>query len=169
MYKSINEMASFIKNYAEKLPKPKFIVRSKSGLHSFSVERPRVNESAENSFNLPSLSEDDSLRAMCSGVESLRLPPLFSPSGNIVCIVGESTTVQGKPTASSNIRLFSTNKIQLIGVIPCYDAQHIEFSPQGNFILTWSRPQKGTILQFLLSLFYCRIIITRDRRCHSFR
>lgn len=40
--------------------------------------------------------------------------------------------------------MYDTTDGRLLFTIPCRDAQNVEFSPLGTYLVTWSRPTKGT-------------------------
>eukprot|EP00428_Durinskia_dybowskii_P074024 CAMPEP_0170414338 /NCGR_PEP_ID=MMETSP0117_2-20130122/32011_1 /TAXON_ID=400756 /ORGANISM="Durinskia baltica, Strain CSIRO CS-38" /LENGTH=650 /DNA_ID=CAMNT_0010672213 /DNA_START=72 /DNA_END=2024 /DNA_ORIENTATION=- len=70
-----------------------------------------------------------------TSVNNLRISPKYSPDGNLVCFVYE---------ANKPISLCSTaTGVELVSVDTC-DAEYIEFSPRGTYIMTWSRPSKGS-------------------------
>ena len=70
-----------------------------------------------------------------TGLTGLRLSPLYSPDGSVVCIVREA----GLPLC-----LHESVSGHKVGEISCLDAQSVDFSPRGTFLVTWSRAVKGT-------------------------
>lgn len=59
---------------------------------------------------------------------SLRLPPLFEPTGRFVCLAPES----------HNLLLVDPVFGNILVELSITDAQRIELSPKGNYIMTWS-------------------------------
>lgn len=67
-------------------------------------------------------------------VTDLRICPLYSPDGSIVVYTFEKKVMSIHNTATG-AQLFT---------LPVGDAEYVEFSPKGTFLLTWSRPTKGS-------------------------
>lgn len=67
-------------------------------------------------------------------VTDLRISPLYSPDGSIVVYVFEKKLISLYNTATG-AQLFT---------LPVGDAEYVEFSPKGTFLLTWSRATKGS-------------------------
>lgn len=67
-------------------------------------------------------------------VTDLRVSPLYSPDGTIVVYVYEKKLISLHNTATG-AQLFT---------LPVGDAEYVEFSPKGTFLLTWSRATKGS-------------------------
>ncbi len=109
------------------LPRAIISVRGRNGLSSYlgPVEGAYTTTIQKNN-NLRSLED----------AGPLRLPPVYSPRGDIICLVVDSATLP--------IALYNTVNGNLIGTIPCAEAQSISFSPQGRYVVTWSRLVKPT-------------------------
>ena len=69
-----------------------------------------------------------------SEVRNLRNCPLYSPNGSTVCYVFEN-----RP-----IGLFDTSTGAEIVTVAITDAEYVEYSPLGTFLVTWSRASKGS-------------------------
>lgn len=116
-------MASFLPS---DLPVTQVIVRTRDSI---------------NVYNGPVKSTDDSIAASLSpadlfaSVKDLRICPLFSPDGSSVCYVFENN----KP-----IVLCSTTTGDELLTIGVTDAEYAEYSPKGCYLVTWSRPSKGS-------------------------
>ena len=65
---------------------------------------------------------------------SLRINPLFSPNGDFVCLIPDAN--------DSAVLVKNTNTGEIFREIPCYNVQHIEFSPLGTYLVTW-HPRTG--------------------------
>jgi hypothetical protein len=90
-----------------------------------------------NYFNSPTLIVDNSLESLCNickgGNDNVRLPPIYSPDGSIICIIKGETLP---------ITLHDSSNGALVLTIPCNDVVTVEFSPLGNYLVTWSRQAK---------------------------
>ena len=69
-----------------------------------------------------------------SDVTDLRICPLYSPDGSVVVYTFEKKVMSVHNTATG-AQLFT---------LPIGDAEYVEFSPKGTFLVTWSRPTKGS-------------------------
>lgn len=67
-------------------------------------------------------------------VTDLRICPLYSPDGSIVVYTYEKKVMSIHNTATGS-QLYT---------LPIGDAEYVEFSPKGTFLVTWSRPTKGS-------------------------
>jgi translation initiation factor 2A len=75
------------------------------------------------------------IKDVVDSIKDVRSSPQYSPDGALLCIIKEL----GQPIA-----LHNTITGELVGEIPCFDASYVEFSPQGSYMVTWSKPVKGT-------------------------
>lgn len=108
------------------LPDIKILIKGKNEIKSFTFSvAPSDASGAEVNYRLD---QDPNLSVSIN----LRLSPVFSPDGNIVCLASEN----------SQLILKDSNTGCSIREINCLDAHSIEFSPKGNFIMTWS-PKSG--------------------------
>jgi translation initiation factor 2A len=91
-------------------------------------------------YNGPTKTSEDSDAAalktadLFKDVKNLRICPLFAPDGSLVCYVFENRTISICSTATG----------AEVTAIPITDAEYVEFSPKGTYLLTWSRPHKGS-------------------------
>jgi translation initiation factor 2A len=91
-------------------------------------------------YNGPVKVGDDGITAslnpteLFATVKDLRSCPVFSPNGSIVCYLFEN-----KP-----ISLCSTASSEEVLSLSVTDAEYVEFSPSGTYLVTWSRPTKGS-------------------------
>jgi translation initiation factor 2A len=91
-------------------------------------------------YNGPTKTSEDSDTAalksadLFKDVKNLRICPLFAPDGSLVCYVFENKTISICSTATG----------AEVAVVPIADAEYVEFSPKGTYLLTWSRPSKGS-------------------------
>lgn len=69
-----------------------------------------------------------------SDVTDLRICPLYSPDGSTVVYTYEKKA----------IGIHNTTTGALLFTLPVLDAEYVEFSPKGTFLLTWSRASKGS-------------------------
>ena len=67
---------------------------------------------------------------------SLRLAPVYDPSGKLLCLVPER--------AGMNLSLHNGADGSLLRELAIADAQKVEVSPSGRYLVTWSFPHKGT-------------------------
>lgn len=72
--------------------------------------------------------------ALFSDIRNLRICPLYSPNGSTVCYVFENRS----------IGLYDTTTGVEVVTIAVSDAEYVEYSPLGTFLVTWSRPSKGS-------------------------
>mmetsp|Transcript_22707 Transcript_22707/g.33179 ORF Transcript_22707/g.33179 Transcript_22707/m.33179 type:complete len:628 (+) Transcript_22707:31-1914(+) len=63
----------------------------------------------------------------------MRQSPMFSADGSMVCILS---------AVGSPIRVMSSATGELRASISVVDAEYVEFSPLGTYVVTWSRPKK---------------------------
>lgn len=105
------------------LPRTIIAIRSRNGFSSYLG--PVEGTSA------PTIPKNTKLSSIEDSIGPLRLPPVYSPRGDVICLVADSAT--------SQIAFYSTTDGRLVGTIPCADAQSIAFSPQGRYVVTWSR------------------------------
>ena len=81
-----------------------------------------------------SVEEANALNGAAGGRSKARLAPVYSPSGDKVVVVRD----EGQPLSL----LCAVRGVEL-GQVACLDAQSVFWSPQGNYLVTWSRPTKG--------------------------
>jgi uncharacterized protein with WD repeat len=67
-------------------------------------------------------------------ISNLKQPPIFSMDGKLVAFIR---------TNQSTIEIFDAESELSVISISC-DAQNIEFSPLGRYLITWSRPGKSS-------------------------
>lgn len=122
-------MAEFYTKYeGVEFPKTKLLLRCRDSVKSF--------------FGPPTISPPDaplqlSLETcdyLTNSSLGLRLHPIFSPDGRYVCFA----TNAGNPLIIQDLEA-GPIKCE----IPCLDAQYVEFSPLGNFLITYSKQQKS--------------------------
>ncbi len=65
---------------------------------------------------------------------SLRINPLFTSNGELVCLVPDA--------ADSPLLIKNTNTGEIFREIDCKNVQHVEFSPLGTYLVTW-HPRTG--------------------------
>lgn len=97
---------------------------SRSGFKSYAG--PLTDESGLNHR----LQFDDS-----SLITALKQPPVFSKDGKFIALLRNSSSTVDIQDCSGDTR---TSKCEL----PCPEAQVIEFSPRGTYVIVWSRPTK---------------------------
>lgn len=107
-------------------PLTRLLVREKNGLAYY--EGPMVhdpNPSVNPTYTLPQI-PFPSL--------PLRIPPIFSPNGALVALVSDREQLAlYDPQEGTKVKEFNIT-----------DAQKLEFSPNGRFLITWSHPSKGS-------------------------
>ena len=112
-------------------PQTKVLLQTKEGTEFFlgppSIIPPPIEESSvlvikpdEDHFSQPNV--------------ALSMPPVFSADG---ILLARAAADKETPIAISN-----TESGEIVCIIPCTDAQFIEFSPLGTFFVTWSRQSK---------------------------
>eukprot|EP01041_Mallomonas_annulata_P004104 gene4104-8160_t len=121
-------MADFVET-AKVSPPTKLFIRSKEGLSCFLGPNPTTPIESTTIHNPYRMETDELL----SGRTGLQLPPIFSPDGSLICMVHDS----GRPLV-----IVDSGNGSVVGEIPCLDAQYIEWSPLGKYVVTWSRPSK---------------------------
>ncbi len=110
------------------LPPTRFLIRGRDGLCTFqgppsqTPETGKVEASSDAGHGL-------------NGVRGLRLAPKYSPDGSKVCLVKDA----GQPIA-----IHDGHTGDKIGEVPVKEASLVEFSPQGTYLTTWSRPGNAT-------------------------
>lgn len=114
-------MASFIPT---DLPITQVLVRTRDAIQVYNGPV-KPNEGSINATLNPA--------DLFKGIHGLRICPIFSPHGEIVCYVFENKPISLCNTASGDEILS----------IPISDAEYVEFSPLGTFLVTWSRPSKA--------------------------
>lgn len=135
-------MASFaggLKGGGDDLPPTRFMIRTRDGMRcytgppSITPEVGAVTTSEDSGHGL-------------QGVNGLRMPPLFSPDGSLVCIVHERMIP---------ISIHNGDTGALLGEIDVIDATFLEFSPLGNYLTVWSRskPNDGQTREDNLKIF----------------
>lgn len=117
-------MSEFTSERAGKLPSTKIIMRCRTGLKTF--------------VNTDSTSFSGEVDSSLSEYLGVRMSPFYSPDGSILCLVKEP----GSPIILKDTSISSSEG--WTREIACGDPHMVEFSPQGSFLITWSRPQKGT-------------------------
>lgn len=112
-------------------PQTKLLLQTKEGTLSFlgppSIIPPHLDQSSVLQIN-----PDDGVFSQPE--VALSLPPLYSADG--MCLA------RAPADKSAPIEIVSTESGAIISIIPCTDAQSIEFSPLGTFLVTWSRQLK---------------------------
>lgn len=104
-------------------PRTKLLLRSKEGTQSF--YGPPSIQFPNNPISLNIEPDNCEL----SGLQ-LKSSPIISPNGIYVAyLINEQ-----------DITIYNTETGIIVSRIPCQDAESIEFSPLGTFLLTWSRP-----------------------------
>ncbi len=112
-------MAEFNTIDISSLPLQQILVRGKTGLQGYT---------GPNSGN--AIMEN----GVYSGITNLRSSPVYSNDGQILAIIYET----------KNLTLYNTSNGDILTEIPFSDIQKVEFSPKGTFLVTWSRPTKGS-------------------------
>ena len=128
-------MASFADLAALPVPASRFLVRNKEGLQTF-MGPPTVTPE-DGIITTPR----DTSNAL-QGVRNLRVKPVYSPGGQVVCVVSE---LPGTPIA-----IHDADSGALITSIGETSAESVEFSPLGTYLVTWSRPKTGSTAPTLL-------------------
>lgn len=115
-------MASFLPS---DLPDTHLIVRTKESIVAYDGPIKSGDDGVTTTLKLASHFE---------AVKDLRNCPVFSPEGSIVCFVFERKPISLCSTATGE-------EVRSIGIT---DAEYVEFSPKGSYLVTWSRPTKGS-------------------------
>jgi uncharacterized protein with WD repeat len=107
------------------------LLRTRHGLQAFKgPSSDHIEDPKEHTKTSVTLIKD-----VVDSIKDVRSSPQYSPDGALLCIIKEL----GQPIA-----LHNTVTGELVGEIPCLDASYVEFSPQGSYMVTWSKPVKGT-------------------------
>lgn len=117
----------------DNLPTIQLLVRNRDGIQI--MNGPNSNTSSKTT----TLSENDNKVELKNldlfqDIKNLRICPLYSPNGNLVCFIYEN---------NKKLSLHDTNSGQLVIELPIIDAEKAYFSPLGTYLITWSRPSKG--------------------------
>ena len=123
-------MASFAELEAMPVPPTRFIVRGRQGLQCF---RGPPTVTPDSGIIEAPLETENALH----GITNLPMKPVYSSDGALVCLVreGDNRTV--------NLSIHNSESGALIGPIPVSNAEYVEFSPRGTYLVTWSRPKSG--------------------------
>jgi translation initiation factor 2A len=123
-------MASFHEMTAQVVPPTRFLIRSREGLQCFNGP--------------PTVTPDDGVLVTpfdttnaLHGLESCVLKPQYSSDGRYVCLVRE---MEDK---SILMTIHNSESGILIGNIPVSNADYVEFSPRGTYLVTWRPPKQG--------------------------
>jgi hypothetical protein len=117
-------MSGFIPSGGEESFPTQILIRDRNGFKAFEGPPSYIPTDVD------PMSVSVSPSSMFDQLKKGRLPPIYSPDGSIVCII---------PDAGSVINLYSTLSGEKVMEIPCREAQTVEFSPLGTYIVTWSR------------------------------
>jgi hypothetical protein len=130
---NISEMAEdHYKRYEDiHFPQSKILLQTKEGTDSFLGPPSIIPPPIEQSSVL--VIRPDEAHFSQPGV-ALSLAPIFSTDGAFVARVATEK--------SAPIEITSTESGEIVSIIPCTDAQSVEFSPLGTFVVTWSRQLK---------------------------
>lgn len=112
------------------LPKMKLLVREKTGIVFY--EGPIIPTPVEN--GVAPLSECTMNNIRFPIPPNLKYAPIFDPTGTKICFIADR----------QNVALHSTVDGSKLIELAVADAQKVEFSPRGNYVITWSMPGKGT-------------------------
>jgi translation initiation factor 2A len=113
------------------LPLCRLLVRNKNDLVGY--EGPVFVSGGEQT----SADKYDLNTASFPSLPPLRLSPVFNPNGGIVCLAPER----------QQIALHNAVDGRLVVALDNDDAQKVEFSPLGRYLVTWSLPHKGTAIE----------------------
>lgn len=100
-------------------PSTKILIRGRTGVTGF-YGPPSLSGVTEYT-----LQAEPAMSTQCI----LRLSPVFSPNGQLVCLVRDSQDA---------VLLKDTETGEIYREIPCKDAHSVEFSPLGTHLVTWS-------------------------------
>ena len=118
-------MSSFVEGNSVICPSTLILLRARTGLLAFNG--PASEQAAEALIS--------QVPGIVDSVKGVRLSPIYSPDGSILCIIRE---------LGSPISLYNSICGTLIGEIPCTEASYVEFSPKGSYLITWSKAVKGS-------------------------
>ena len=112
-------------------PQTKLLLQTKTGTENFvgppSIIPPHLDQSS-----VLVIKPDDG--HFSQPLVALSLAPIFSADGVYLARVPSDKTAP--------IEISSTGSGEIVSIIPCTDAQSVEFSPLGTFLVTWSRQVK---------------------------
>lgn len=125
-------MSSF--NTVADLPKTRIYVRERGG--TFVYEGPIVPPADVNGDT--SITGYTLQNVSFAVPKNLKFAPIFDPTGTKICYIFEG----GK-----NLTLHSSLDGSKMLELEVSDAQKVEFSPKGNYLITWSSPSKGNAIE----------------------
>lgn len=105
-------------------PSTMILLRTRNGLSAF--QGPSSEQSVE-----PSISR---ISGVVDGISGIRLAPLYTPDGSLLCVVREV----------GPIILCDSISGVVVSEIDCPDASYVDFSPKGGYMITFSKPVKGS-------------------------
>eukprot|EP01038_Epipyxis_sp_PR26KG_P010437 gene10437-14020_t len=122
-------MASFTSD--QSLPLLQVLIRERDALGSFECESTSKSFVENNPIESSNDEKLDVLQRIdkFQSITNIRLSPIYSPNGKVVCTIHEV----------KNLCFFNTFTGDLLLELPINDAQSVEFSPKGSYIVTWSR------------------------------
>lgn len=118
-------MASFVSSESN-LPLPQIVIRGRTALQAYNG--PSVARSETNVAYTVSSTD------IFNGIDDLRIVPIYSPNGQYLAVVHETR----------NLSVYNSSTGDKVGEFNVSDAQKAEFSPLGTYLVTWSRPTKGS-------------------------
>lgn len=117
-------MSSFADTVSSPHPSTLILLRTRNGLSAF--KGPTSEQSPDAVISR--------IQDIVDGISGIRLSPQYTPDGSLLCIIRDV----------GPISLFNSTTGALFGEIPCVDASYVEFSPLGSYMITWSKPVKGS-------------------------
>ena len=125
-------MASFAELTAMETPPTRFLVRGREGVQCFHGPPTVTPDSGE-------IVTPEERGHGLHGMGNLTKKPVYSKDGLLVCLSRDAGT-DGRTTTVSIHRATSG---ELVGSVPVSNAEYVEFSPQGTYLVTWVRPKAG--------------------------
>ena len=121
-------MASFAELEAMPVPPTRFLVRGRHGLECF--RGPPTVTPDSGVIETPIDAEN-----LLHGMTNLSMKPVYSSDGALVCLVRESDS------RTVSLSIHHSESGALVGSIPVSNAEFVEFSPRGTYLVTWARPK----------------------------
>lgn len=117
-------MSATVDSSVGSCPSTLILLRTRNGLSAF--RGPSSELAAE-----PSISR---ISGVVDGISGIRLAPHYTPDGSLLCVVQEV----------GNIIFYDSISGLVVGEIDCPDTSYVEFSPKGGYMITFSKPVKGS-------------------------